>query len=73
MRTLKYIPTTCTTTNDLNLIREDFEEKYNVIILTSHVLCNCNLTYFLQSWSNHMRLKVVPLIGPKDISYLLEA
>ncbi len=73
LQTFKYIPTTCTTTNNLNLGRENFEEMYNSIILESHVLCNYNLTYFLQSWSNHMRCKVVSLIGPKNISYLLEA
>jgi hypothetical protein len=60
---MRYIPTTYTTTNDVELVHRDFIEFYNLAksnhVVESHSIeFYFHLTYFLKSWSNHKRWKV---------------
>jgi hypothetical protein len=70
---MRYITIACTTTNDVDLVWENFAEFYNLIksnhVLESHVIqFYLVLIYFLESWFDHKRHKVVPLIRPNQTS-----
>jgi len=66
---VKYTPTTCTTTIDINLEWSDFEKLYATISfnpsLERHALeVHTDLTQFLRSWDSYRRFKYIPFIGP---------
>lgn len=71
---MRYIPIACTTTNDVDLIWGKKFEFYKLIksnhILKSHVIqFYLDLKYFLESWFDHKRHKVVPLIRRNQTSF----
>jgi len=73
-QSMRYIPIAWTTTNDVDLIWEKISEFYNLIIsnhiLKSHVIqFYPDLTYFLESWFDDKRHKVVPLIRRNQTSF----
>jgi hypothetical protein len=54
---MRYISITCTTTNDVDIVQENFVEFYNLVI-SNHVPKSRaiqfypDITYFLVSWSD---------------------
>jgi hypothetical protein len=67
---LKYIPTTCTSIEDIVLEWEDFQHFYDIIspsiVLEDHDFLNYpKLTHFLQSQSAYKKFKFIHFVGPK--------
>jgi hypothetical protein len=66
--TLRYIPTTCTSTINVTLHVKNFAAFYELVIFCEEVESYAiehypNLTYFLESWSSYKKHRFVPLIG----------
>jgi hypothetical protein len=64
------MPTTCTTTTNENLVREDFEFVWKLIsnnfCARAHAIQKYpNLIEFFQSWFDFMKNKSIPLVGPR--------
>ncbi len=69
-RTLRYIPTTYTSTTNVTLNWVNFAEFYELLISNEELKTYAiehylDLTHFLISWSSYKKHIFVPLLGPK--------
>jgi hypothetical protein len=67
-----FLMITCTSTQDVDLVWDDFLEFYNLIYysvaLLEHAIARFpNLLHFLDSWVVYEKEKGIPLVGPKRI------
>jgi hypothetical protein len=63
-----FFPTTCTSTQDIDLVWDDFLELYNLtyssVTFLEHAIARFSiLLHFLDSWVVYMEEKGIPLVG----------
>jgi hypothetical protein len=68
---LLYTPIICTKTKNQNLVWDDFEQFYALIISSQQLEIYAfqtypSLSYFLKSWTKFKKFKFVPLVGPDN-------
>ncbi len=68
-----FLPTTCTSTQDIDLVWDGFSKfqnliYFNVALLKHPITRFLDLLHFLDSWVVYRKKKGIPLVGPEHIT-----